>query len=153
MKNNRRKARERVTPPQTISALIDRTSIWSDWCASRWIGPLSWVQMAALLMRDTQPETIVDRLAPLLEDTRRTIEEKCHDWAKDAPAEPEFLITYEDYREHFQDELLGRYRGFLETLGGNPDLECLRPSDRQRGGCAELHLVPPERHRRRSNRG
>ena len=126
MKNNRRKGRERVTPSPTISALLDRPSIWSDWCASRWIGPLSWVQMAALLMRDTRPETVVDRLAPLLEGARRAIEEKCRDRAKEAPDEPQFLITYEGYRELFQDELLERYRGFLETLNGNPDLEWLR---------------------------
>lgn len=125
MKNNRKKGRERVTQ-QTISALIDRPSIWSDWCASRWIGPLSWVRMAALLMRDTRPEAIVDRLAPLLERSRQAIEAKYGDWAKDAPAEPQFLITYEGYRELFQDELLERYRGFLETLEGNADLEWLR---------------------------
>lgn len=125
MKNNRRKAHERVTQ-QTIGALLDRPNIWSDWCASRWIGPLSWVRMAALLMRDTRPETIVDRLAPLLERSRQAIEAKYGDWAKDAPAEAQFLITYEAYRELFQDELVGQYRGFLETLEGNVDLEWLR---------------------------
>ena len=126
MKNNRRKVRERVTPAQTIGALLDTPSIWSDWCASTWIGPLSWVQMAALLLRDTRPETIVDRLAPLLERARQAIEGKCREWAKNAPTEPKFLITYEGYRELFQDELLDHYRDFLTTLEGNADLEWLR---------------------------
>ena len=61
MKNNRRKASNRVKQPDTISALIEKQNIWSEWSAGCWIGPLSWVQMAALLMRDTQPEMIVNR--------------------------------------------------------------------------------------------
>ena len=40
MKNNRRKARNHVAPPQTIGALIEKPNIWSDWFASRWIVPL-----------------------------------------------------------------------------------------------------------------
>ena len=126
MKNNRRKASNRDRQPETISALIEKQNIWSEWFAGRWIGPLSWVQMAALLMRDTRPEIIIDRLAPLLDRTRQEVEGKYRKWAMDAPAEPQFLITYGNYREHFQDELYNHYRGFLRTLEGNSDLEWLR---------------------------
>lgn len=126
MKNNRRKASSRVKQPDTISALIEKQNIWSEWSAGCWIGPLSWVQMAALLMRDTRPEMIVNRLAPLLDRTRQEVEGKYRKWAKGAPAEPKFLTTYENYREHFQDELLEQFRGFLKTLEGNSDLEWLR---------------------------
>lgn len=125
MKNNRRKSRSAAQPPR-ISTQIERPNIWSDWLANTYIDPLSWVQMAALLMRDAKPETIIESLAPFLDRTRRAIEDKCREWARGAPEEPEFLITYEDYREHFQDELLEGYRDFLKTLEGNADLEWLR---------------------------
>ena len=134
MRNNRRKGRAgRGTQPRTdtptattISALIEKPNIWSDWLANCSIGPLSWVQMAALLMRDTQPETIVDRVAPMLERIRQGIEDRIREWAQDAPDEPEVLITFGGYRELFLDELYENYCDFLKTLGGNVDLEWLR---------------------------
>lgn len=82
--------------------------------------------MAALLMRATPPEKIVNALAPTLVSTRDVTEAKCRRWAKDASDKPVFLITYESYREHFQDELLEHFWEFLEGLAGNTDLEWLR---------------------------
>ncbi|RJY06939.1 hypothetical protein [Aurantiacibacter aquimixticola] len=137
MKNNRRKARNRAAPKQTMSAQIEKPNIWSDWFPGLWIGPLSWIQMAALLMRDTKPEAIVDRLAPMLDSIREAIEAKCREWAKDAPDEPEFLITYDDYREHFLDELYEQFGGFLTTLKSNTDLEWLRDHLSDSGPSAE----------------
>ena len=134
MKNNRRKGRagrgtqRRTNTPAatTISALIEKPNIWSDWLANCYIGPLSWVQMAALLMRDTRPETIVDRIAPMLERIRQAIEDRVRELAEDAPSEPEYLITFGGYRGLFLDELYENYRDFLETLDANVDLEWLR---------------------------
>ena len=126
MKNNRRKAPNRAAPAQTISALIEKPNIWSDWFASRWVGPLSWVQMAALLMRDTRPELIVDRLGPLLDSTREKVEANCRRWAGEGPDERQFELTYASYREHFLDALYDDFEGFLKTLEGNRDLEWLR---------------------------
>ena len=125
MKNNRRKARNHAAPAQTISALIEKPNIWSDWFASRWIGPLSWVQMAALLMRDTRPEQIVDRLAPLLDRTREKVEANCRRWASEGPDERRIELTYASYREHFLDALYDDFERFLKTLEGNRDLEWL----------------------------
>jgi hypothetical protein len=126
--------------PRYFSSLIEQRNVWSDWFPHDWISPLSWVQMAAILMRDTRPETVIDKLAPILEGTRDTIEASYRGLARKAPADRKMLLTYDDYREHFQDELLERYEGFLETLAGDVDLEWLRDRLLRNGAGAQSFL-------------
>ncbi|UVI39921.1 hypothetical protein [Qipengyuania spongiae] len=126
--------------PQHFSSLIEQRNVWSDWFPHDWISPLSWVQMAAMLMRGTKPESMIDRLAPVLEGTRVTIEASYLELAKKAPADRTILLTYDDYREQFQDELLERYEGFLETLVGDVDLEWLRDRLLRNGAGAQSFI-------------
>ena len=58
MKNNRRKASNRVKQPDTISALIEKQNIWSEWSAGCWIGPLSWVATSTGLTRAIFTRTV-----------------------------------------------------------------------------------------------
>lgn len=109
-----------------VSSLIEDANVWSDWLPASWIGPLSWVQMAALFPRNTSPETILEHLASLLEETKDAVEERLVKWAADAADDKAVLITYEGYRELFHDHLLEHYRSFLSALGGSEDLEWLR---------------------------
>ena len=134
MKNNRRKAgagrgtlRQEGTPATTmLSALIEKPNVWSDWFPNMSISPLSWIRMAALLMRDTPVEPVIDRLAPLLEKTRLDTADFLVRFLKNVPDYPEILVTYEFYRDRFQDALLHNYPMFLETLEGSEDLNWLR---------------------------
>lgn len=121
----------------SVSALIKEANIWSDWLPSSRIGPLSWVQMAGMLMRATKPERIIDTLAPTLVRTRSTTEAKCRRLAKGASDKPVFLMTYEGYREQFQDELLEHFAKFLESIDGNTDLEWLRDRLNKSGAGAQ----------------
>tara|TARA_B100001750_G_scaffold190060_1_gene160103 strand:+ start:39 stop:1436 length:1398 start_codon:yes stop_codon:yes gene_type:complete len=126
-----------VPPSRSVSSMFERRNVWSDWFPHDWVSPLSWVKMTAILLHDTMPEAIVDRLAPLVEETREATELRIRELAKAAPVDAKVLVTYDDYREFFQDELLERYDAFLETLDGGPDLEWLRDRLLRNGAGAQ----------------
>ena len=119
-------SREFDVCPANLSSMLDQPNVWSDWQASLYIGPLSWVRMAALLMRNVSVEEVINALAPPLASIREQMESQIVSYAANPPENTKYSVSYAGYCAYFEDEVPTAFRAFMERLGGNADVRWLR---------------------------
>lgn len=119
-------SREFDVCPANLSSMLDQPNVWSDWQATLYIGPLSWVRMAALLMRNVSVEEVINALAPPLASIREQMESQIVSYAANPPENTKYSVSYAGYCAYFEDEVPTAFRAFMERLGGNADVRWLR---------------------------
>lgn len=115
-----------VAQDRNLATLLDRPNVWSDWQPSLYIGPLSWVRMAALLMRNVAVEEVINALAPPLAAMREEMESQIVRYAANPPENAKFSVSYAGYRSYFDDEIRTAFAVFIERLDGDIDARWLR---------------------------
>ncbi|MEO0461520.1 MAG: hypothetical protein AAF127_00185 [Pseudomonadota bacterium] len=110
----------------SVSALISEPNIWSDWQPALEISPLSWARVAGLLMREVEPEAVINALAPPLAAMRETLELEIADCVDEDPSK--VSVTFEGFYDAFEDETPKALRAFLNGLETNCDFDWLRSS-------------------------
>lgn len=113
-------------PSVAISALLDQPNVWSDWQADLYIGPLSWVRMAALLVRSLSPEEVINALAPPLAGMRDELEAEIVRYAANPPDNVQHSVNLAGYRAFFEDKVPECFEAFMGRLDGGEDLIWLR---------------------------
>lgn len=115
-----------ASPVKNLSSIFDQPNVWSDWHASEYIGPLSWVRMAALLMRNVSPETVINALAPALRAMRDEMEAEIIRSSAHPPEDVRYTVDVDGYRSLFEDSVPKAFAAFITRLEGDADAMWLR---------------------------
>lgn len=126
--------------PRNLSTMFDRPSIWSDWLPDLWISPLSWTQLIAMLMQGAPPEPIINRLAPLLDDTLTKVTDLFARHAGMDEPEARFHVSYDSFCEAFMTALEGQLVDVFDCFPGDPDIVWLHERLRGDGGWTDCLL-------------
>lgn len=110
----------------SVSSLIKEPNIWSDWQPALEISPLSWPRTVGLLMREVEPEAVINALAPPLAAIRETLELEIADCA--AEDQSKVLVMFKGFYDAFEDELPKTLKAFFNDLEANADVDWLRGS-------------------------
>lgn len=126
--------------PRDLSTLFDRPNIWSDWLRAESISQLSWTQLIAMLMRKAPPEPIINRLAPLFDDTLAKVTDLFAEHAGMDEDEARFHASYDTFYETFMTALEGPLVDVLDCLPDDPDIVWLHERLRSDVGWTDCLL-------------
>lgn len=126
--------------PRDLSTLFDRPNIWSDWLRAESISQLSWTQLIAMLMRKAPPEPIINRLAPLFDDTLAKVTDLFAEDAGMDEDEARFHVSYDTFYETFITALEGQLVDVLDCLPDDPDVVWLHERLRSDVGWTDCLL-------------
>lgn len=102
--------------PPSISQMMAKPNIWGDWLPVEEIGPMSWAHLAALLLRCLPPERMIEALAPVLAEIRKTTEE---DLVREFDDQP---LRFEEYCGAFEASCCSLIGPALAGLDGSEDI-------------------------------
>ncbi|MDF1834996.1 MAG: hypothetical protein P1U62_08960 [Alteraurantiacibacter sp. bin_em_oilr2.035] len=130
------------TKSSSLSAMLDKPNIWSDWLVNQEIGPLSWARLAAILVRRQTPEAIAAFLAPAIAQARATCDENAIYYGERAPEAWDFPVTYRGYRDDMLETLEDPLNEALRGMQGDAEVRWLieHISERRPWGVSFLWL-------------
>ena len=105
-----------VSHPASISQRMVEPNIWGQWLPDKEIVPMSWAHLAALLLRGLPPERMIEALAPVLAEIRKTTEENLIREFDDQP------LRFEEYCGAFEASCDGLIGPALAGLAGSEDI-------------------------------